>query len=281
MATLEVEEAGRQGPEEVLEVLPLDSPPFELLPQPRVDLLQTPVERLLVHLPEPGDIDNLEFGPHADEELVLRGERRERLEELRGDPFPVGGPFLPLRLLVRARIVGGFAFETLRAHEPAQAPGGQLGGEVPELQLGRRNSFTPKGLARLVESQPVPHEEPFQPHRQPSQLLRLRRWPPLPPDVVLIVEEQPFDDDREIGPDVAPPLEQAEYGVIVLDELDHHRLLEVLLLLRLEVGPPAAVGDDLLDERQVPEEELLWGKAVGEFGEGGHGCVYGESYPGI
>ena len=38
------------------------------------------------------------------------------------------------------------------------------------------------------------------------------------------------------------------------------------------MGPPAAVGDDGLNEVQVPEEELLGGEAVGGGGrEGGHG----------
>jgi hypothetical protein len=41
------------------------------------------------------------------------------------------------------------------------------------------------------------------------------------------------------------------------------------------------MGDDLLDELKVPEEELLGGKVGGGGGEGGHGGVYGESYPGI
>lgn len=79
---LEIEKARLQSPQEVLDVLPPDSQPFQLLLQPRMNLIQAPVERFLVHLPEPGDIDNLVLGPHADEKLVLRGKRREGLEEL-------------------------------------------------------------------------------------------------------------------------------------------------------------------------------------------------------
>lgn len=138
--------------------------------------------------------------------------------------------------------------DLLLSHKPPQAPGGELGGEVLELRLGHRNPFTPKHLTRLIKGQPIPHQEPFQPHRHPSQPLRLRRRPPLPPDVVLIVEEQPLDDHGEIGLDAALPVKQAEYGVIVLDELDHHLPMEVLRLLKAEMGPPATVGDDGLDE---------------------------------
>ena len=89
-------------------------------------------------------------------------------------------------------------------------------------------------------------------------------------------------DDREVRLHVAPPLELAEHRVVVLDELDHHRPMELLRVLGAEPGPPASMGDDLLDEVQVAEEELLGGQVVaGGGGEGGHGSSYGESMPRI
>jgi hypothetical protein len=83
---------------------------------------------------------------------------------------------------------------------------------------------------------------------------------------------QPADDDREAGLDVAPPLEQAEYGVIVLDELDHNRTMEILRILAAEPGPPAPMVDDLLDELQVPRKSCSGVRPSGG-GEGGPGGV--------
>src|SRR6185295_6615610 len=79
------------------------------------------------------------------------------------------------------------------------------------------------------------------------------------------------DDSGEVGLEAAPPPELADAGVAVVDELLMDGLPEVLGLLPVERTPPAELGDDPLDELQVPEVELLGGEVVRGGGEVGHG----------
>lgn len=95
------------------------------------------------------------------------------------------------------------------------------------------------------------------------------------------VVEQVLDGDGEKSRYLALSLELPEPAIVVLDELLHDVALEILRMLRLEAGPPAGMGNDGLDEGQVPEEELLGGEAARGGGEGGHWCLYEQSNPEI
>jgi hypothetical protein len=89
--------------------------------------------------------------------------------------------------------------------------------------------------------------------------------------VIPEVVEQVLDGDGEKRRDLALSLELTEPGIVTLDELLHDVALEIRGMLRPEAGPPAGMGDDRLDEVQVPEEELLGGEVARGGGEGGHG----------
>jgi hypothetical protein len=88
--------------------------------------------------------------------------------------------------------------------------------------------------------------------------------------VIPVVEKEPLDHDREVRLEAAPPSVLPDFTVVILDELDPGVPREVLRILGAEVGPPTRMGDHLLDELQVPAEQLLGGQVVGRGGEGGH-----------
>jgi hypothetical protein len=268
---LEVEEAGLEIAEELLDVLPADPLLFERLPEPGIDLVQASIKTLLVHAPHPGDVGDFQLRPHPDEQPVLRGEGLDLAEDNPEDAQHQGALLLLVQLLTGPQFPGSHGLERLLRHEAPGELGGELGPDLRELVLGHLHALSLEDVTGLAEEEPIPDHQLLQPFRDRPQAARLGGAPPLGPEVVLVVEQQPVDDDREVRPDVAPPLEQAEYGVILLNELDHHRLLEVLRVLGTELGPPATEGDDLLDELQVPQEELLRGQVVaGWGGEGGH-----------
>lgn len=78
------------------------------------------------------------------------------------------------------------------------------------------------------------------------------------------------DYGSQVRPQATPSLELPEHCVVVLDELALDVLRKVLRLLTPEPGLPAGMGDNLLNELQVPEEELLGSEVAGGGGEGSH-----------
>ena len=73
--------------------------------------------------------------------------------------------------------------------------------------------------ARLLETVAVAADQLLEQNGNRAAARRFRRRPPFPPRADPIVEEQPLDDDREIGPNAAAPLKFSEDAVVVFDEL--------------------------------------------------------------
>ena len=188
----------------------------------------------MIQLPDPGDIGHLELQPHLDENPFLRRERLDLPVNDPEDPHRQGAPLLLLQPLVGPQLPVGHGLDRLLADEAADEPGGELGLDLLELRLGHLHPLPPELVAGLAEGESVPDDQPLQPLRDRTEPSRLRRPAPFGPDVVLVVEEQVVDDGREVGPHLAAPLEQAEYGVILLDELHDDLPAEVLRLLRAE-----------------------------------------------
>lgn len=88
--------------------------------------------------------------------------------------------------------------------------------------------------------------------------------------MIYVVSEEIEDDGRQIRLGRAGALVLPDLPVVVLDELDLDPGGEVLRILPAEPEPLAGVGDDLLNELQVPTEELVGGEVVGGGGWGGH-----------
>jgi len=262
--------SGLQASQEILDVLSADSLSRKSLLKLREHLRQAAVEGLLLHPADPGDFGDLELRPHADEDLVLLGECLHGPEEGRIHPPFDGLLFLFLELLFWPEVRGRLGFELVVRDEPPETPGGELGAEVRKLENGQGYPFSPKDLAGLVEAELIPDQEPFQPYGHRAQPLRLGRGAPLPPDLVLVVAGQVGNDSDEIGLDTAPPPVLPEDRVVVLDELQVDMPPEVLRLLGCEVGLPAPVGDELLNEGKVLKEHLLKGRAARRLGRG-HG----------
>lgn len=263
-----------EAPENLFHVLSSNPLPFKGLPELLVDLLQPPVERLLVDFPGAGDVGHGHPGPQLDQQLVLLGQGLQGVVEGLTDPPVLDLYFLLLDLLIRQGIVGGLLLQHLGVDRGLPAgPGRELRPEIVQLSHGQPDPLVdPEDLARLVEGVLVANEELLQPDGQLPQPFRLGGGAPLAPEVVAEVQGQPLNDCREVRREAAAPLELPQHPVVVLDELLHDPGGEVLRVLPAEPGPPAGEGDDLLNERQALEEELVGGEVGRRIG--GHRGFY-------
>lgn len=84
--------------------------------------------------------------------------------------------------------------------------------------------------------------------------------------MIYVVLEEIEDDGCQKRLGLAGALVLPDFPVVVLDELHLDAGGEVLRVLPAESVPVAGLGDDLLDELQVPAEEVLGGKVAGGGG---------------
>jgi hypothetical protein len=79
------------------------------------------------------------------------------------------------------------------------------------------------------------------------------RTPP-PPQGGPAVEKRPLDDGREIRAHAAAPLELAQHLVVVVDDFQVDRRLQLLDRTRVEAVPAADELDHLIDDGEMVEE---------------------------
>src|SRR6185295_3793708 len=121
---LEIQVWNPERTEILLDVLPPDTHALERLPKRLEDLLQPPIQRLLLYPPDPGDIGDLELHPHPDEETVLRGKFGDRPLELGVRSPHRYGFLLGLETFIRLKLLGGLELQILVAAEAPQVLGG-------------------------------------------------------------------------------------------------------------------------------------------------------------
>src|SRR5262249_19487750 len=112
-----------------------------------------------------------------------------------------------------------------------------------------------QGFGDLVDCPAAAHDEPFDQDRGRPLTPRVRRRAPLAPLAVAIVEEQPLDDDRDIGRQAAAPLEAAQHLVVAVDEMQANFRAEVVRFGGAQTMAPAHLARDVVDDGQTGEKE--------------------------
>lgn len=261
-----------QGAQEPLDFLPPDPLALQRLTEVREDLPHPAVEGFLVHLADTGDVRNREFDPQFDEKMVVARQGVEGPLETHVHPATTPLSLLLQEELVRRKIPRRLGLERIFADLLPGNPVRELGPKLGELRHGHLNPLVrPQDLTGLLKGVPVADHQHLQADSYRTQPLCLGGRVMLPPNVVLVVEERPLDDHREIGLQSGPlvPPELPDHGVVIVDELAEDLSFEIFSFLGAKVGSPAALGDDRLDGLQILEEGLLGGAVARRGGHRG------------
>jgi hypothetical protein len=110
-------------------------------------------------------------------------------------------------------------------------------------------------LARLVEAVSITRDQLFEQDSDIAGAPCFRRWAPLAPFRVPVVEEQPLDDDSQVRAKGTAALELADNRVVVFDKLQLHVRREVLCFGRAQTPSASHEIDDALDRGELGLEE--------------------------
>lgn len=263
--------SGLQLPQNVIDVLLPDTLLLHGLAERRPDLLESPIEGLMFPLQEAGNTGNRILRRHPDQHLVVRRERVEGALEGCPDSPAERRALLLLDSRLCLRLPGRDIPQALLVLHVRPRAGGETGGDRLKLLPGQLHPMVLlEDLDRLIEREAIPDQEFLQEDRHRPQPLGFLRRTPFSPDVIQEVQRLALNHDPEICLEATSASVLTEHAVVVLDELDHDARGELLRILRGQAVPAGREGDELLDELQVPEEELLGGEVAGGRGEGGH-----------
>src|SRR5882724_3125340 len=108
---------------------------------------------------------------------------------------------------------------------------------------------------RLVDGAAVAVQELLELHRQIAQAFGFGGGVPLAPMMDAVVEEQALHDDGDEGGQMAASLELADYGVVLVDQLELDDGGELLGFRFVEALAARRESDHAFDELEIGFEE--------------------------